>query len=345
MDRVLAEVLALSRWLKVNAQETLGPLAPLLTYAGYVVAAAILLRLLVTGRGFWSPPTPELKTYPARVAGAIIAVCAVGLFGVASRHPNSDMLPLAAMLVAAGTVGAVIYLFLRLALCFKCDFDPTQHVKGLWLTPNARKRMKGKKTGHSLYDVGGPPPANTRVYYCGSQQDPYFVWGQTSQAAAQVLLFVVYLVFIVPTTVGVASASMALLQLDIRETPRETQIDLPSDVLFDFGSAELRPKAVAVLERTEEFLRTRGVTAARVQGHTDLKGPADVNLKLSLARAEAVRAWLRSRDSLKGVAFAVEGLGASQPLEPNANADGSDNPEGRQRNRRVTLVIDKNASR
>lgn len=342
LDPLLIEILAVMKGLKVHALESLGPFAPVATGVGYLMVAGVVFMLLVAGRGFWSPPTPELKQFPARIAGAIIAIAVLAIFLWMKADRSAGVLLLAGQLIVAGSIGAVIYLFLRLAFGFRCEHHPQVHVKGLWLTKNAKKRMNGEKTGHSAYDVPGDPPANTRAFYCGSWvTDPYFVWSQTSQAAAQVLLFVVYLFFIVPLTVSVASGSMALMQLDVRETAKDIHIDLPTDVLFEFDQATLRPAAVNVLQRAADLIRERKVAAVKIYGHTDGRGKPDYNIKLSYQRAEAVRDWLAGEGKLGQVAFRVEGFGATQPVAPNANADGSDNPEGRQQNRRVTIVLEK----
>lgn len=341
MDPLLTEILALSKWIKVQAVGSLGPLGPGVTTAGYLMVAAVALMLLVSGRGFWSPPTPELRRFPARIAGVIIAVAVVGIHWSVTVNPSTNLLPWAGILVATAVFGALLYLFLRLAMCFRCDPDPKIYVKGLWRTANAKLRMSGHLTGHPMYDVPGAPPINTQAYFCGSKGDPYFVWPQASLALAQVVLFISYLIFIVPLTLGLTCASIALTQLDVRETAANTQIDLSTDVLFDFGKSTIRAEADGTLIRSADLLRNRKVTAVLVQGHSDTRGTPDYNVKLSRQRAEAVRDRLAREPGLNQVAFRVEAFGATRPVAPNTKNDGTDNPEGRKQNRRVTLVIDK----
>jgi outer membrane protein OmpA-like peptidoglycan-associated protein len=52
-----------------------------------------------------------------------------------------------------------------------------------------------------------------------------------------------------------------------------------------------------------------------------------------------VRLWLAQKEHLTSVRFVTAGYGASRPVAPNSNPDGSDDPAGRQRNRRVELVL------
>jgi outer membrane protein OmpA-like peptidoglycan-associated protein len=341
MEPLLVELVALSRWLKVNALEALGPYAPLVTGAAYLFVAAVLLMLLVAGRGFWSPPTPELKRFPARIAGALIGLSVAWLYWSVKVDPAPSILPLAVRLIIGAVAAAMLYLFLHMTMCFKCQFDKQTYVKGLWLTLNAKKRLQGLDTGNQKYDIGGPPPANTREYFCGSKQDPYFVWPQASIALAQVLLFASYLLFIVPLTVGIACASMAMMQLDVRESAKATQIDLPTDVLFAFDEASLRPGASEILQKCADMLRARRATVVRVEGYTDARGSVEHNLKLSRERAMTVQRWLEKEGRLDGVNFQIHAFGKSNPIAPNSNPDGSDNVEGRQQNRRVTIVVDK----
>ena len=75
-----------------------------------------------------------------------------------------------------------------------------------------------------------------------------------------------------------------------------------------------------------------------IESHTDSKGPNDYNQKLSEARAQTVRAWLKSHHDLPGTSITV-GYGESQPVAANSKPNGSDDPGGRQKNRRVEIVI------
>ncbi|HEY7443253.1 MAG TPA: OmpA family protein, partial [Vicinamibacterales bacterium] len=62
---------------------------------------------------------------------------------------------------------------------------------------------------------------------------------------------------------------------------------------------------------------------------------------LSVRRADAVRQWLVEKEGLKGAKITTQGFAAKNPVAPNTKPDGSDNPEGRQRNRRVEIIAGK----
>lgn len=129
--------------------------------------------------------------------------------------------------------------------------------------------------------------------------------------------------------------------LDVKETETEIRIELAADVLFDFDSAELRAEAEQALGSVAGIIRSHQGAGVRVEGHTDAKGSDGYNRKLSKRRAEAVRDWLLDAEGLSGTKFKATGFGESKPTAANEKPDGSDDPDGRQKNRRVEIVIDK----
>jgi outer membrane protein OmpA-like peptidoglycan-associated protein len=129
--------------------------------------------------------------------------------------------------------------------------------------------------------------------------------------------------------------------LEVKETPTEVRVEMASDVLFDFDKADLLPKADETLQKAADFIRDRAKGGAvRIEGHTDAKGNDAYNQKLSERRAESVKRWFGGH-GLSAVKFSTEGFGAKKPIAPNTKPDGSDDPDGRQKNRRVEVVIRK----
>jgi len=130
--------------------------------------------------------------------------------------------------------------------------------------------------------------------------------------------------------------------LTVKDSPRELRILLAADVLFDFDRAAIRPDAVQTLRQAAtkiKFAKPHG--AIRIEGYTDAKGTAALNLRLSQQRAEAVETWLIQNAGMSVSAFSTKGYGAARPVAPNQKPDGQDNPAGRQLNRRVEIVITK----
>lgn len=128
-----------------------------------------------------------------------------------------------------------------------------------------------------------------------------------------------------------------LVELKARPTPEQAiSIDLPADVLFDFDKADLRADAGPSLDKAAELIKSYASAPLTVLGHTDGKATDAYNDALSLRRAEAVARALRRQT---GRQARVEGLGKRQPVAPNTTPDGRDDPQGRQMNRRVQILI------
>jgi outer membrane protein OmpA-like peptidoglycan-associated protein len=145
------------------------------------------------------------------------------------------------------------------------------------------------------------------------------------------------------TTSGLSAQTSALTgrvsDFVVERTETETRVALAADTLFEFDKAVLSPAAQANLQRTADLVRQGGAGPITVAGHTDGKGEDAYNLDLSRRRAEAVATWFKAQPGLGGRTYTVIGRGEAEPVAPNARADGSDDPEGRARNRRVVVTI------
>jgi outer membrane protein OmpA-like peptidoglycan-associated protein len=129
--------------------------------------------------------------------------------------------------------------------------------------------------------------------------------------------------------------------LEMKETAEEVRIDLAADVLFDFDKADIRPEASAALKEVADVIRKQAKGGVIIVGHTDAKGGDAYNQTLSQRRANSVRDWLTKDAGLSGVRFETSGVGARKPVASNTKPDGSDDPEGRQKNRRVEITVRK----
>jgi outer membrane protein OmpA-like peptidoglycan-associated protein len=120
--------------------------------------------------------------------------------------------------------------------------------------------------------------------------------------------------------------------------PCESRISVGADALFDFDRSDLRSDATETLEKLGPIIRRFGTHPIEIDGHTDGIGSLSYNQQLSEARAETVKTWLVKQDFIP-VSTPIQGYGKTRPIAPNKNPDGSDNPVGRQRNRRVEILI------
>jgi outer membrane protein OmpA-like peptidoglycan-associated protein len=116
-------------------------------------------------------------------------------------------------------------------------------------------------------------------------------------------------------------------------------ISVVADALFDFNKSSLRSDAEETLAAAGPQIASAGNHPVTVEGYTDSIGTDAYNDKLSLERASTVRDWLASHQYIPA-SSAIKGFGKHDPVAPNTLPDGRDNPEGRQKNRRVDIAID-----
>jgi OmpA-OmpF porin, OOP family len=125
-----------------------------------------------------------------------------------------------------------------------------------------------------------------------------------------------------------------LERLGAEVSATEVRIRLSGSVLFDFDSDVVRPDAERTLAEVLEVLRSHPGRAVRIEGHTDSIATDAYNLALSDRRATAVRGWLVAHGAQANT-LATQGFGESRPVAAN------DTAAGRQRNRRVEIVIER----
>jgi outer membrane protein OmpA-like peptidoglycan-associated protein len=111
-----------------------------------------------------------------------------------------------------------------------------------------------------------------------------------------------------------------------------------NNIFFDFDKATLRPLSNVELKNLLMLMKSNPNMKVEISGHTDSKGSEEYNQKLSEARAQAVVTSL-TESGISADRMKAKGYGKSMPAAPNKNADGTDNPDGRQLNRRVELKI------
>lgn len=125
-----------------------------------------------------------------------------------------------------------------------------------------------------------------------------------------------------------------LNRLGAKVTETEVIIQLAGSILFDFDSADLRPDAERALNDVAQVIKAYQKRPVRVEGHTDSIASDDYNLTLSERRAKSVADWLAAH-GIERNRLAAKGYGESKPVAEN------DTAAGRQKNRRVEVVIAK----
>lgn len=129
--------------------------------------------------------------------------------------------------------------------------------------------------------------------------------------------------------------------IDLQKPDVQIPDDLKSDfanLLFDFDKYFLRAKSKDVLNNLKNYLQSNPNVNIQLGGHADHIGTNEYNMGLSKRRAESAFTYLVkngiSENRLSSVWF-----GEEKPVVDNTMADGSDNPEGRQLNRRVEIHV------
>ena len=123
--------------------------------------------------------------------------------------------------------------------------------------------------------------------------------------------------------------------LQTRDSARGLIVNM-SDVLFDTGKFTLKPGAREKLAKISGIVLAHPGLNLQIEGYTDSVGGDEMNQQLSERRADSVRDFL-AEQGVPGSAMAAKGFGKTQPVASN------DTAEGRQKNRRVELVVNGDA--
>ncbi len=110
------------------------------------------------------------------------------------------------------------------------------------------------------------------------------------------------------------------------------KLDIPSDISFDSGRADIKPNFRSVLDTFATSLNSNTASNVTIIGHTDSTGSDAVNNPLSLNRAASVRDYLSNR-GVSSSRVAIEGKGSREPLVAN------DTAANKAKNRRVEIYV------
>ena len=142
----------------------------------------------------------------------------------------------------------------------------------------------------------------------------------------------------VDCVVNPVSMSYSYTEVETVELVAGQVFTIPVNVLFDFDKDFVRSEGFEDLTNFYNAITEGGAEEVLIVGHTDSKGTEEYNLDLGLRRAGAVAQALAEL-GFEPLNIESASGGEGYPVAPNANPDGSDNPEGRQQNRRVDIEI------
>ncbi|MGD1107477.1 MAG: DUF4892 domain-containing protein, partial [Terracidiphilus sp.] len=147
--------------------------------------------------------------------------------------------------------------------------------------------------------------------------------GPDSRANAEL-----YVIEVKPMESGLITVNAASLANDINRTGHASVYG----IYFDTGKADVKPESAATLSEIAKLIQGDPTLKLYVVGHTDNQGALDLNMDLSLRRAQAVLAALTTKYAVPAGRLKAYGCGPYAPVASN------DTEDGRAKNRRVELV-------
>jgi outer membrane protein OmpA-like peptidoglycan-associated protein len=125
--------------------------------------------------------------------------------------------------------------------------------------------------------------------------------------------------------------------VQVTQTPdNQLRLDVPSDISFDVGRADIKPNFTPILDRFAQTLNENRATKVRIVGHTDSTGSNAINDPLSVNRAASTRSYLASR-GVDPSRISIDGRGSHEPIADNST------DAGRAKNRRVEIFVGETA--
>ncbi len=139
------------------------------------------------------------------------------------------------------------------------------------------------------------------------------------------------------STKNITNSDTLFQPVKLKQIPQEPMV--LENIYYEFDKADLTEAAKATIDTTLfVILSDNPDLIVEISSHTDSKGNDDYNMRLSQKRAESVVNYLIDKEIEKD-RLVPKGYGETLPVAPNENQDGSDNPEGRQANRRTEFKV------
>ena len=139
------------------------------------------------------------------------------------------------------------------------------------------------------------------------------------------------------TTTEILNSDTLIKNLELKKIPKKSIV--LDNIYYEFDKSKLTDDAKSTIDTTiYKILNENEKLIIEISSHTDNKGKDEYNLKLSQKRAESVVDYLIDKGIDKRRLIA-KGYGETTPIAENSNPDGSDNPKGRQANRRTEFKV------
>ncbi|MFC0204412.1 OmpA family protein [Novosphingobium soli] len=138
-----------------------------------------------------------------------------------------------------------------------------------------------------------------------------------------------------------AAPTKSIIRADLEAAPVLPPAPEPLELTIPFPAKGTtpEPEGLAALDTMVSSPTVAAGGTITIWGHSDSRGTDSQNLAASRRRAEAVRDYLEGK-GIDEARITVIPLGEARPLAPNRKLDGSDDPEGRRKNRRVEIRVE-----
>ena len=142
----------------------------------------------------------------------------------------------------------------------------------------------------------------------------------------------------IPETVSTRNMdSVIVKKVKLMKKPR-SPLEVPN-FNYEFNSDQLSPRQKKIVDSMiVSMMEINPELIIEIRSHTDSRGSESYNMRLSQRRAENLVQYLIAHN-ISPARLRAAGFGETEPVAPNENANGSDNPEGRARNRRTEVKI------
>lgn len=141
-----------------------------------------------------------------------------------------------------------------------------------------------------------------------------------------------------PNTLTQLVTNVSLDTIMVLDRMELNKIFVLENIYYDLDSANIRPDAARELDKLVQILRDNPEIIIELSSHTDSIASVEYNLNLSQRRAQSAVNYMIQR-GISPDRMVAKGYGELRPIARNTNPDGTDNPEGRQRNRRTEFKI------
>jgi len=218
------------------------------------------------------------------------------------------------------------------------------YLQGITYTPDSAGLRVLPNTKVSLLDASGDVMQDYvtgndgkflfRVY----EDEDYDLVGETDGYLVKRQLYSMRGKGVDPKTLNQLVTNITLDTTLVLEKIELNKIFVLENIYYDLDKANIRPDAAKELDKLVQILIDNPAIKIELSSHTDSIATVEYNMDLSQRRAESAVNYIIQR-GISPDRLVAKGYGELRPIARNTNRDGTDNPEGRQRNRRTEFKI------